>query len=360
METRPVLLGSNGENNDQQLEVNADDARDHIPVLNGHDHEQIAEASDPEEAPDTHDHEEILNALDPEPVPEPDDSTAIANVSEEPSTPDAHVDIPDNPSPVPGPGGHGSVEDDRPLLEERERPSGNVTSNLLPTEISSVPSISGREPVGGNDETTRYDTGKVKVDDLIFGNGNNPVPSAPTTLERGRNSADPMGETQPRVTDADGSLKESGRYPLLDDLQTDTLTRRSPAGSIFGDQEIRRPPLYTSAPSRPFSPLSYTRQDYSVISPLVSPRDSELSNESGNDRSVTRTLRLGPNGGTLHDHSGLPRTEQTSTTSLRRLMDRQSPAGSVRSYGSSPRITGNYQPAESQPWSEDKLRGNYG
>ncbi|CAB3980576.1 DNA-directed RNA polymerase II subunit RPB1-like [Paramuricea clavata] len=88
------------------------------------------------------------------------------------------------------------------------------------------------------------------------------------------------------------------------------LTRRSPQGSFMDDSSIRRPPLYTSAPSRPSSspPYSYHR----AISPLSSPRDGEVA--------VSSSSRYGPSS-----------VSRATTVTTQSMLDRGSPTGSALS-----------------------------
>jgi hypothetical protein len=98
-------------------------------------------------------------------------------------------------------------------------------------------------------------------------------------------------------------------------------TRRSPQGS-FTERDIRRPPLYTSAPSRPYSSLPFT--SHTAISPLSSPRH-EVSNET-----------------------------RATSSSTRGRVDRVAPAGSpVEPERMNP------VPTTSRQFSEDRVKGLY-
>ena len=105
----------------------------------------------------------------------------------------------------------------------------------------------------------------------------------------------------------DASRKESGgsSYPLL--------TRHSPPGSFMDDSVIRRPPLYTSAPSRSHSSLPFS--SHRAISPLSSPQGGEMA--------VSSSSSLGP--------SADKNSNETRTTVItsQSILNRRAPTGST-------------------------------
>ncbi len=126
----------------------------------------------------------------------------------------------------------------------------------------------------------------------------------------------------------------SGREPYP------AFTRRSPQGSFVDDSDIRRPPLYTSAPSRPYSSLPYT--PHPAISPLSSPREGEVA--------VSSASRFDPSDDTVSTES----RESPVTTQSR--LDRETPTGSALS----PRAAyaGTSAPTtSSKQFSEEKVKG---
>ena len=155
-----------------------------------------------------------------------------------------------------------------------------------------------------------------------------------------RNSADisaPSTETSTTSKDIryQRSLSNfSGREPYP------AFTRRSPQGSFVDDSDIRRPPLYTSAPSRPYSSLPYT--PHPAISPLSSPRDGEVA--------VSSASRFDPSDDTVSTEA----RESPVTTQSR--LDRETPTGSALSplgayAGTSAPTT------SSKQFSEEKVKG---
>jgi hypothetical protein len=113
------------------------------------------------------------------------------------------------------------------------------------------------------------------------------------------------------------------------------LTRRSPQGSFMDDSSIRRPPLYTSAPSRPSSspPYSY----HTAISPLSSPRDGEVA--------VSSSSRYGPSS-----------VSRATTVTTQSMLDRGSPTGSALSPEGAQAVTSGAA-ATSRQFSKDGVKG---
>ena len=119
------------------------------------------------------------------------------------------------------------------------------------------------------------------------------------------------------------------------------LVRHSPAGSFTEDSDIRRPPLYTSAPSRPYSSQPYTQ--HTAVSPLSSPRDEETT--------VSNASRPVSSAGTFS------RETRTTAVTTQRLLDRGDPMGSaVSSEGAQAATGGNA--ASFKQFSEDKVKGS--
>ena len=109
----------------------------------------------------------------------------------------------------------------------------------------------------------------------------------------------PRTDTSTSTRDRNPSSKDSRSEQIPSNIPEDdnTSTRRTPQGSIV-NSDIRRPPLYTSAPSRPRSSLRYT--SHTAISPLSSPRDG-LSTENLGTSATTqsRVDRVAPAGSTV-------------------------------------------------------------
>ena len=119
------------------------------------------------------------------------------------------------------------------------------------------------------------------------------------------------------------------------------LVRHSPAGSFTEDSDIRRPPLYTSAPSRPYSSQTYTQ--HTAVSPLSSPRDEETA--------VSNASRPVSSAGTFS------RETRTTAVTTQRLLDRGDPMGSAVSSGGVQAATGG-NAASFKQFSEDKVKGS--
>ena len=162
------------------------------------------------------------------------------------------------------------------------------------------------------------------------------------TSERGTGA--PRADMSSLRRDANPSSDEN-RYQLSTSRLSGTAyepaltTRRSPAGSFADDSDIRRPPLYTSAPSRPYSSLAYT--GHAAVSPLSSPRDDEtvVSNAS-------RTSA-----------SALSHQTRTTAATTQSLLGRGDPMGSaVSPERAQAAVGGNSTSAKQFP--EDKVKGS--
>ena len=331
---------------------------DHEEVPHGDDHEEVPHGDDHEEVPHGDDHEEVPLGDDHEVTPEnhlqeeplnindrrtfTDAHRQVPNPVTQRDTPilDPHTEQPEVPFPSLDARSHKPFWDDNQVLsQQRERqPSRGVTV----ARPSSAPTFFGREPEGGNEDMTRRQN-----DGRRSGYGNislspSTPPASDATLWQ---SSDRAGAWVPGTG---GSFQRRERNTLFDDSQVETLVRHSPAGSVLGDREIRRPPLYTSAPSRPQSFPLYPTQVRPVISPQVSPR---ISNQA-----VTSATRLGPSGGAVHENVAPSRSQHNPTTSLDGFLNRQTPMGSARTVTSPSVVSGSYQQS-AELWSEDKIKG---
>ena len=313
---------------------------DHEEVPHGDDHEEVPLGDDHEVTPENHLQEEPLNINDRRTFT--DAHRQVPNPVTQRDTPilDPHTEQPEVPSPSLDARSHKPFWDDNQVLSQHreQQPSRGVTV----TRPSSAPTFFGREPEGGNEDMTRRQN-----DGRRSGYGNislspSTPPASDATLWQ---SSDRAGAWVPGTG---GSFQRRERNTLFDDSQVETLVRHSPAGSVLGDREIRRPPLYTSAPSRPQSFPLYPTQDRPVISPQVSPR---ISNQA-----VTSATRLGPSGGAVHENVAPSRSQHNPTTSLDGFLNRQTPMGSARTVTSSSVVSGSYQQS-AELWSEDKIKG---
>ena len=157
------------------------------------------------------------------------------------------------------------------------------------------------------------------------------------TSERGTGA--PRADMSSLRRDANPSSDEN-RYQLSTSRLSGTTsepaltTRRSPAGSFADDSDIRRPPLYTSAPSRPYSSLAYT--GHAAVSPLSSPRDDEMVGSSA---------------------SALSHQTRTTAATTQSLLGRGDPMGSAVSPERAQAAAGG-NPTSAKPISEDKVKGS--
>ena len=122
---------------------------------------------------------------------------------------------------------------------------------------------------------------------------------------------DTSTSTRDRNPSSKASRSEQSPSNIPEDDNSPALARCSPQGSI-ANSDIRRPPLYTSAPSRPHSSLPYT--SHIAISPLCSPRDGVSTESLGSSATAqSRVDRVAPAGSTVGPEG--PQTVPSTTTS---------------------------------------------